>query len=263
MAKNWFSKEPKEHLAGKTAIVMGGGSGIGQAAAYALAAAGANIVCTGVPEQPCLDTAKEICAEGGKAIGMVCDATKQEQIDALIKRTVGEFGGIDILVSSAGIGIPRQNAMDVTREDWAKLFAVNLDANFFLATSCAKIMKDNPEGSRMVFVSSQRGISSMVNIAPYCTTKAAVMGMVRSLAIDWAQYNINVNGIAPGYVMTNIVERVFKENPAQEKLVLERTPLHKLGTLDEMAATILHLCMPQASYTTGQTLILDGGWSVQ
>ena len=181
---NWFAGEPKEQLAGKTAVVMGGGSGIGKATAQALCAAGANVMICGVPEQICLDTAEELKAEGGKAIGMFCDGTKQSDIDAMLTKTV---------------------------EMWEKIFAVNVKANWFIATSAAKYMKD--KGGKIVLVSSGRGDRAMENIAPYCTTKSAVMGMVRALAVDLAQYNIKVNGIAPGYVMTPMVEKVFADKP--------------------------------------------------
>ena len=183
MGKNWFSKDPKEQLAGKTAIIMGGGSGIGKATAEQFAAAGANLMICGVPEQICLDTAEELRAEGANAIGMLCDGTKADMVQAMIDKTLEEFGSIDILVSTAGISLPRMNSIDVTEADWDKIFAVNLKANFFLATAVARVMKDNPDGGKMVIISSQRGISAMENIAPYSITKAAVMGMVRSLAV--------------------------------------------------------------------------------
>ncbi len=264
MGKNWFSKDPKEQLAGKTAIIMGGGSGIGKATAEQFAAAGANLMICGVPEQICLDTAEELRAEGANAIGMLCDGTKADMVQAMIDKTLEEFGGIDILVSTAGISLPRMNSIDVTEADWDKIFAVNLKANFFLATAVARVMKDNPDGGKMVIISSQRGISAMENIAPYSITKAAVMGMVRSLAVDFAQFGIQVNGIAPGYVMTPMVEKVFADNPAQQEYVYGRTPSKvKMGSLQEMAEAIYFLCSPVTTYTTGQTLILDGGWSIQ
>ena len=261
---NWFAGEPKEQLAGKTAVVMGGGSGIGKATAQALCAAGANVMICGVPEQICLDTAEELKAEGGKAIGMFCDGTKQSDIDAMLTKTVEEFGGIDMVVSTAGISLPRTNALDVTEEMWEKIFAVNVKANWFIATSAAKYMKD--KGGTIVLVSSGRGDRAMENIAPYCTTKSAVMGMVRALAVDLAQYNIKVNGIAPGYVMTPMVEKVFADNPQQEAYVKSRTPLSDftyMGSLDEMAEAIMFFLHPINEYTTGQTITLDGGWSIQ
>lgn len=261
---HWFSKAPEEQLAGKTAIITGGGSGIGKATAAQFVAAGANVVICGVPEQLCLDAAEEFRAQGGNVIGMFCDATKADDIQAVIDRTVEEFGGIDILVSTAGISLPRMNAMDATEADWDKIFAVNAKANFFLATAVARQMKEQGRGGKMVIISSQRGISAMKNIALYSITKAAVMGMVRSLAVDFAEYGIQVNGIAPGYVMTPMVEKVFADNPAQQEYVYSRTPSEvKMGSLEEMAEAIYFLCSPVTTYTTGQTLILDGGWSIQ
>ena len=261
---HWFSKAPNEQMAGKTAIIMGGGSGIGKATAELFTAAGANVMVTGVPESICLETAEELNAAGGHAIGMLCDGTKDEMVEAMIEKTLEEFGSIDYLISTAGISLPRQNSMDVSRADWDKIFAVNLDANFFLATAVARKMKEAGNGGKMVIISSQRGISAMENIAPYSITKAGVMGMVRSLAIDLAPYGIQVNGIAPGYVMTPMVEKVFADNPAQQEYVYGRTPsLVKMGSLEEMALAIWFLCSPVTTYTTGQTLILDGGWSVQ
>lgn len=261
---HWFSKAPKEQLAGKTAIIMGGGSGIGKATAELFAEAGANLMICGVPEQICVDTAEEIRAAGGKAIGMVCDGTQADQVQAMIDKTLEEYGDIDMLISTAGISLPRMNAMDATEADWDKIFAVNAKANFFLATAVARVMKDKGHGGKMVLISSQRGISAMENIALYSITKAAVMGMVRSLAVDFAPYGIQVNGIAPGYVMTPMVEKVFADNPAQQEYVYGRTPSKvKMGSLEEMAEAIYFLCSPVTDYTTGQTLILDGGWSIQ
>lgn len=264
MSENWFATQPKEQLAGKTAVVMGGGSGIGKATAHALAAAGANIMICGVPEQMCLDAAEELRVEGANCIGMLCDGTKQDNIDAMLEKTVSEFGGIDMVISTAGISLPRTNALEVTEDMWDKIFAVNVKANWFIATSAAKYMKDN--GGKIVLISSGRGDRAMENIAPYCTTKSAVMGMVRALAVDLAKYNIKVNGIAPGYVMTPMVEKVFADNPAQEAYVKSRTPLADytyMGSLDEMAEAIMFFLLPVNQYTTGQTITLDGGWSIQ
>ena len=264
MSENWFAKQPKEHLAGKCAIVVGGNSGIGKAAAEAIAAAGANMVIDGVPEACCHEVAEELKAQGTKAVGVACDVTSQESIDNVIKVAEENFGQIDILVTSAGIALPRMNAVDVAPEQWDKLFSINLKGNFFLMTSVARAMEAKTIKGKMVVVASARGINSMEHIAPYCIAKAGVMGMVRSLAVDFAKKQILVNGIAPGYVYTPMVAKVFEEQPQQEAYVKSRTPLpNYTGTLDEMGAAILHLVLPVTEYTTGQTLVLDGGWSIQ
>lgn len=251
-------------MAGKTAMIMGGGSGIGKATAELFGAAGCNLMICGVPEQLCLDTAEELRAEGYNAIGMLCDGTKQDMIDATIEKTVDEFGSLDYVISTAGIALPRMNAMDTTEADWDKIFAVNAKANWFVSTAAARKMKELGTKGKIVLVSSARGINAMENIALYSTTKSAVMGMVRALAVDFAPYGIQVNGIAPGYVMTPMVEKVFAEQPKQQEYVYSRTPSQvKMGSLEEMAMCIFFLCSPVTDYTTGQTLIMDGGWSIQ
>lgn len=260
MGNYWFDFDSKKTFAGKTAIVVGGSSGIGQAAANALAAFGANVVISGVPADRCETSAQEIVDAGGKAVAIPCDATKQEDIDALVQKTVEQYGGIDILVSSCGIAPPRQDILTFSREQWQRVFAINLDANFFLAQAVAKVMKDNDDGGRMVFVASERGILPMINAGPYAITKAAVIGMIKSLCIDLAQYKITVNGIGPGYVATEMVQKVFEELPQQKDFVMSRTPLKNIGSVDDMAAAILYFCLPTGEYTSGQTLMLDGGW---
>ena len=259
MGKNWFSKDPKEQLAGKTAIIMGGGSGIGKATAEQFAAAGANLMICGVPEQICLDTAEELRAEGANAIGMLCDGTKADMVQAMIDKTLEEFGSIDILVSTAGISLPRMNSIDVTEADWDKIFAVNLKANFFLATAVARVMKDNPDGGKMVIISSQRGISAMENIAPYSITKAAVMGMVRSLAVDFAKFGIQVNGIAPGYFPSELTG-AYIHTPEFKKVCEDYSPMGRPGITGEMDGLCIYLASDASSFTTGQMIAVDGGW---
>lgn len=264
MGKSWFSKDPSTQMAGKTALIMGGGSGIGKGTAELFGAAGANLMICGVPEQLCLDTAEELRGDGYNAIGMFCDGTKQADIDATIQKTVDEFGSLDYVISTAGISLPRMNAMDTTEADYDKIFNVNVKANWLIAVSAGRKMKEMGTKGKIVLISSARGINAMENIALYSTTKSAVMGIVRALAIDFAPYGIQVNGIAPGYVFTPMVEKVFADNPKQKEYVDMRTPsLVKMGSLEEMAMAIYFLCSPVTDYTTGQTLILDGGWSIQ
>ena len=252
MGKNWFSVDPREHLGGKVAIVTGGGTGIGAACAETLAAAGAKIVVAARRKEKLEGTVAAIREAGGEAVAVSADVTKQEDIDRIVAETLKAYGRIDILVSNAGMALPRCHTFDFTREDWRRIFDLNLDAGYFLAQACGREMAKTG-GGRIVFMTSQRGISAMQNIAPYCITKGAVMAMIKALAIDLAPYQINVNGVAPGLLA----------DEARLKNVLDKTPLGKMGTTDEMAAAVLYFCLPQSSYTTGQTAILDGGWSCQ
>jgi NAD(P)-dependent dehydrogenase (short-subunit alcohol dehydrogenase family) len=267
---NWFATQPNQVMAGKTAVVMGGGSGIGKATAEALVAAGANVMICGVPEQLCLDAAEELKAQAttGGVAGMFCDGTSQDSLDAMFAKTVELFGTVDYAISTAGIALPRTNALEITSDQYDKIFAVNVKANWFFATTAGKIMRDKngDKGGKIVLVSSGRGDRAMENIAPYSTTKSAVMGMIRALAVDLAKFNITVNGIAPGYVMTPMVKKVFEEQPQQEAYVKSRTPMRDfvyMGSLDEMASAIMFFLNPINTYTTGQYITLDGGWSAQ
>lgn len=255
---NWFGGLP---LKGQVAIITGGGSGIGRATALALAAAGAKVVVAGRRKEKLLEVCDEIKANGGEGLAVRTDVTVPEDIDNLVAATCEAFGKVDILVNNSGMALPRASTLNVTREDWEKLFALNMTATFFVTQAAARVMARNG-GGRIVNVTSQRGINALPEIVPYCTSKGAIMSMTKALAIDLAPFNINVNAIAPGYVMTDMVAGLLADKERLQS-VLDRTPLKKMGTQEEMAAAILYFCIPQSSYTTGHTLILDGGWSCQ
>ncbi len=255
---NWFGGLP---LKGQVAIITGGGSGIGRATALTFAAAGAKVVVAARRKEKLLEVCDEIKANGGEGLAFRTDVTVQEDIDNLVSATCEAFGGIDILVNNSGMALPRANTLNVTREDWEKLFALNMTSAFFVSQAAARVMARNG-GGRIVNVTSQRGINALPEIVPYCTSKGAIMSMTKALAIDLAPFNINVNAIAPGYVMTDMVAGLLADKERLQS-VLDRTPLKKMGTQEEMAAAILYFCIPQSSYTTGHTLILDGGWSCQ
>jgi NAD(P)-dependent dehydrogenase (short-subunit alcohol dehydrogenase family) len=258
MKGNWLAGLP---LQGQVAVVTGGGTGIGRGIAETFAAAGAKVVVAGRREGKLAEVCDAIKANGGEALGVRTDVTVQADIDNLMEQTCKAFGTINILVNNSGMALPRCNTLDVAREDWEKLFALNMTSAFFVAQGAAKAMAKNG-GGRIVNMTSQRGISALPGIVPYCTAKGSLMAMTRALAIDLAPNNINVNAVAPGYVQTDMVAGLLAD-PERLKSVLDRTPLRKMGTVDEMAAAVLYLVIPQSSYTTGQTLILDGGWSSQ
>ena len=257
MTGNWFGELP---LKGQVAVITGGGTGIGRACAETLAAAGAKVVVAARRIEPLEEVVAAVKANGGEALAVSTDVTIQADIDKLVAETVKAFGRIDILVNNSGMAIPRAHTFDVTREDWERIMALNMTANFFVAQACSREMA-KVGGGRIVNMTSQRGINALPGIVPYCTSKGAIMSMTRALAVDLAPQNITVNAVAPGYVMTDMVAGLLAD---KERLqgVLDRTPLKKMGTADEMAAAVLYFVQPAATYTTGQTLVLDGGWSV-
>ncbi|MGI5912726.1 MAG: SDR family NAD(P)-dependent oxidoreductase [Syntrophomonadaceae bacterium] len=254
---NWFEGTP---LTGQVAVVTGGGTGIGRACAETLAAAGAKVVVAARRKEPLQEVVDAIKANGGDALAVSTDVTVQADIDNLVAETVKAFGRIDILVNNSGMAIPRAHTFNVTREDWEKIMALNMTSLFFVSQACAKEMA-KVGGGRIVNMTSQRGVNALPEIVPYCTSKGAIMAMTKALAVDLAPQNITVNAVAPGYVMTDMVSGLLADKDRMQ-FVLDRTPLKKMGTADEMAAAVLYFVQPAATYTTGQTLILDGGWSV-
>lgn len=254
--ENWVNTLP---LQGQVAIVTGGGTGIGRGIAETFAAAGAKVVVAGRREDKLAEACAAIAAGGGEALGIRTDVTAQADIDNLVEQTCKAFGTVTILVNNSGMALPRCNMLEVAREDWETLFALNMTSAFFVSQAVARVMARNG-GGRIVNMTSQRGINALPGIVAYCTAKGALMAMTRALAIDLAPNNINVNAVAPGYVQTDMVAGLLAD-PERLKFVIDRTPLRKMGTVDEMAAAVLYLVIPQSAYTTGQTLILDGGWS--
>lgn len=257
MTGNWLASAS---LTGQVAVVTGGGTGIGRACAETLAAAGAKVVVAARRLEPLQEVVSAIKSNGGEALAVSADVTTQADIDKVVTETVKAFRRIDILVSNSGMSIPRCHIFDVTKEDWERLMALNMTAGFFVAQACGREMA-KVGGGRIVFMTSQRGISGLPGIVPYCTSKGAIMSMTKALAVDLAPQNITVNAVAPGYVMTDMVAGLLADKERLQA-VYDRTPLRKMGTVDEIAAAVLYFVQPEATYTTGQSLILDGGWSV-
>lgn len=246
-------------LNGKVAIVTGGGTGIGKAISLALAAAGAKVVVASRRKEKLDEVVNLIAQSGGEALAVATDVSKQEDIDNLVKATCDRFGGLHILVNNSGMSIPRASTLDVTREDWHRIMDVNLDANFFLAQAAAKVMSKNG-GGRIVNMTSLRGTNALPNIVPYCTSKGAVTSMTKALAVDLAPMGINVNAVAPGYIPTDMVAGLLADKD-KVQFILDRTPTNSMGTTEEVAAAVMYFCIPTTAYTTGQILVLDGGWS--
>lgn len=246
-------------LKNKVAIVSGGGSGIGKAIALALAAAGAKVVVAGRRMEKLEEVAGLINSDGGIAMAVSTDVSKQADIDNLMAATVKAYGTLDILSNNSGVSIPRTSTLDVTREDWHKVMDVNMDACFFMAQGAARIMSKNG-GGRIINMTSLRGTNALPNIVPYCTSKGAVTSMTKALAVDLASMNINVNAVAPGYVPTDMVAGLMADKD-KVKGILDRTPLGIMGTVEEVAAAVMYFCLPQTTYTTGHVMVLDGGWS--
>ena len=255
-------------LTGKKALVTGSAGGIGKASAIAMAKAGADVAVIDLKEEMGRGTVEEIKALGRKSLFISCDVTNTDQVAAMVKQVVDEFGRLDIAFNNAGIaaGMDIPSIDDEALGIWKKVLDVDLHSVFYCCREEAKYMIPQKYG-KIVNTASMSG--TIVNNFPttasgmvaYCTAKAGVKHLSKALAMEWVQYNICVNSISPGYIITPMTQFVV-DNPdimAHENLT---TPMHRQGQPDEMAGGVLYLVSDAASFTTGCDLIMDGGHTV-
>ncbi|MDP3387763.1 MAG: glucose 1-dehydrogenase [Eubacteriales bacterium] len=247
-------------LTGKTAIVTGATKGLGYATAHSLADSGANVVIVSRSEGDCIKVAEEIKSKGVKSMAYACDITQKKMIDALVENTIKQFGFIDILVNNAGVAITKP-AEELTEDDWDFVVDTNLKGVFLTAQAVGKRMIKQKHG-RIINIASMLGLVGDKNVLPYLCSKGGVVQLTRGLALEWAKYGIRVNGIAPGYVITPINENVLNEEKVR-KYLLDKTPMRRFGTAEEIASAVVYLASDEASYITGTILTVDGGWTAQ
>ena len=250
-------------LSGKTALVTGAGSGLGRAAALALAAEGALAVVTELPDR--LDragaTVAAIEAAGGRARAVLLDVLDLSSIAACVESAAGVNGRIDILVNNAGVNV-RRRAYDVSEADWDAVLDVNLKGVFFVAQAVGRRMRDqDPAGGCIINVASQMGLVGYYDRAAYCSSKAGVVNLSRVLAIEWAPDDIRVNAVCPTFVDTPLTKPMFESNPEMGQDILARILNHRLATPEEIAAGIVYLASPGAAMVNGHALTIDGGWT--
>ncbi|MBU2514301.1 glucose 1-dehydrogenase [bacterium] len=249
-------------LTGKVAIVTGGARGIGKFLATGLAEAGANVAIASRKIEKCQETATMLQSLGVKTLALKCDMLKQEDIENVVNETINTFGRIDILVNNAGItwGAP---TLEYPLDKWEKVFDVNVKGLWIMTQKVANIMKDQG-GGKIINISSvigSRGSDEMGHPAvAYNSTKAAVEILTKNLGVKLANYNINVNCIAPGFFRTDMMEYLF--DPKFEKvkeLTLQQIPCGRIGSEDDMKAMGVFLASKASDYMTGAIIGVDGG----
>ena len=243
-------------LAGRVALVTGAGRGIGRAIAVALGAAGAAVACAARSRDQVDSAAAEITAAGGRARALRLDVTRPEQIAAGVEEATAALGPVDVLVNNAGITLDKKT-VEVTDEDWDAVLATNLTAMFRCARAVAPGMIRLERG-KIINIGSMYGIIGVPRYAAYCASKAAVDGLTRSLAVEWARHGIQVNCLAPGYMNTDIPRAALADERTRA-LFLSKIPARRIGEPEEVGALAVYLASPASDFMTGQTVYLDGG----
>ncbi len=248
-------------LTGKVALVTGASSGIGRASAITLANQGAKVVVAARRLEKLQALAAEIKQHGKEALVIQMDVTKKADIDAAVAETVKTFGRLDILLNNAGT-LSYAPFLDITEEQWDNIIDTNLKGYFLVAQAAAKEMAKNKWG-RIINIASvaSGGVGiGMAQIVHYCASKGGVAGLTEGMAVELAPMGILVNAIGPGGIAT---EMGNDADPASQQLFQTRVPLKRIGKPEEIAAAVVFLASEEASYITGTTLYVDGGWLAQ
>ena len=247
-------------LQGKVALITGASGGIGSATAELFAQAGAKIFLSGTKEEKLVQAAKELSNAGAKTSHLALDITAPDAPQTLIKACKDALGPIDILVNSAGINRP-QRPEEVTIQNWDDVLNINLRALFFVSQAAGREMIQRRSGT-IINVSSQAGLVALPLRAAYCSSKGAVNQLTRTLALEWAPYNVTVNAVAPTFVETPLVAEMFKEESFRQ-YVTDSIPLGRMPSTADVARAILFLASDWAGNITGHILSIDGGWTIK
>ena len=247
-------------LRGEVAIVTGGSQGLGKEMAKALAQNGATVVLASRNLEKLKAAAHEILEAGGKAEAIRCDISKFADVQNLVGRVIGSFSKIDILINNAGMNVPPKPLVDFPEEDWQRVIDTNLKGTYYCCKAVCPEMIKSRKG-RIINISSIAGSVGFPGMAPYGAAKAGIIQLTKVLALELAEYNITVNAIAPGFFDTALRDNI-RNNQKMIDFTLERTPLGRCGLPKELKGLAVLLSSEASSYITGQTICIDGGWTV-
>ena len=247
---------PQLDLTNKTAVVIGGSSGIGRALAKGLAIAGADVVATGRRTELVRSATQEIRALGRRSIEITCDVTDESSLQKLLKATCSALGGVQILVNCAGT-TKRTPTLDVSDAEWNGILETNLNGTLRACRVLGRHMIEAGYG-RIINIASLASFVALYEVAAYSASKAAVASLTKSLAIEWASRGVCVNAIAPGVFRTDLNSALLDGTERGREFLL-RTPMKRFGRLDELVGASVFLASEAASFVTGQLLVVDGG----
>jgi NAD(P)-dependent dehydrogenase (short-subunit alcohol dehydrogenase family) len=244
-------------LSGKIAIVTGSTKGIGLAIATRMAEHGATVVISSRKAEACDGVTAQITASGGKAVAIPCHIGRKEELQNLVDQTIAKCGAIDILVENAGVNPYLGPAANMPDDAFDRVMGTNIRSNFWLANMALPHIAKRGGGS-VIIISSIAGLNGTAQIGAYGISKAADMQLARNIAVEWGPKNIRANAIAPGLVRTDFA-RALWENPVLYRKRTRDTPLQRIGEPDEVAGAAVFLASAAGSYTSGQTIVIDGG----
>jgi NAD(P)-dependent dehydrogenase (short-subunit alcohol dehydrogenase family) len=243
-------------LSGKVAIVTGGGRGLGRAISLGLAKAGADVTVCGRKIEACEEAAEEIRGLGRRALAMSCHMGHTGEIDAVVEKTIAELGRVDIVINNAATNPAARPLIAGTPELFDKVYAVNTRGPLHLACRAAAWMADHGGGA-IVNVISVGALRPGATIGLYCSSKSALQALTRVMAQEWAPLGVRVNALAPGPVLTDMVRAV--EGTEFHRQMVEATSQKRIASAEEIVGTILYLVSDLSTYTTGSTIVVDGG----
>lgn len=253
----WPVKLPDYRLDGKVAVVTGGTKGLGYAIALMFAAFGAKVAVSSRHQAECDAVAEEIRGLGGEALGIAADVGKVADVKRLIQEAVGQFGGLDILVNCAGVAVTKP-ILQMDEADYDRVMDTNLRGVFFASKEAATVMAQQGRGGRIIQIASIGGLKGTNQVSTYCASKAAVLNLTKTMALEWSRYGITTTAICPGYVKTDINAAQFQDEAFLAR-TLKGIPQRRLGTADEVAAIALFLASEYSGMITGSAIVADMG----
>jgi NAD(P)-dependent dehydrogenase (short-subunit alcohol dehydrogenase family) len=252
---------PQFTLTGQVALVTGAARGLGRAISLALAHAGADVALGLRDARADSGLAAEISKIGRRTLPLQMDMSRMEEIRSGVEETAKKFGRIDILVNNAGIA-PENLAENVREEDFDATLAVNLKGTFFASQAAGRIMIGQKSG-KIVNMSSQAGFAALPTESIYCMTKAGIAHLTKCLAVEWGKYGITVNAVAPTFIRTPGTESALADAAFRADTLERIAALHRIGEPMEVAGAVVFLASPAASLITGETILIDGGWTAR
>ncbi len=247
-------------LSGKVALVTGGNSGIGLGMADALAQAGADVCIWGSNADKNAAARGLLATHDTRVVALACDVGDEAAVDQAFASTVAELGRVDACFANAGIG-GSAPFVEMTAEEWHRVLRINLDGVFFTLRAAARHMVERGGGGSLAVTSSLAAIEGQARGEHYAATKGAVISMIRALAVEHARHGIRANAILPGWIETAMTDRLFAWEPMQKK-VLPRIPIRRWGEARDFGGVAVYLASDASSYHTGDTLVIDGGYSI-